>query len=145
MHSGKMSFLLLISLGWCAHAQDPVGVLEGDIRDASGGVVSAAAVTVANHETGFSTKQLSTREGSFHFSALAAGEYDLRASAVGFATFTASAIRIDIGRTVRVPVKLEVETGHSEVNVTGASATLDLGSTIGDVVSSREAADLPLN
>jgi hypothetical protein len=145
MHSGKLSFLLLLSLGWCANAQDPVGVLEGDIKDASGGAVSAAAVTVTNHETGFSAKQLSAREGSFHFSSLPAGEYDLRASAVGFAPFTAPDIRIDIGRTVRVPVKLDVETGHSEVNVSAAVATVDLGSTLGNVVSAIQAVDLPLN
>jgi len=144
MHSGKLSFLLLLSLG-CAYPQDPVGVLEGEIKDASGGAVAAAAVKVSNHQTGFSARQLSTREGSFHFSSLPAGEYGLSASAVGFATFTASAIRIDIGRTVRVPVKLDVETGHSEVNVTGAGATVDLGSTLGNVVSGIQAVDLPLN
>jgi hypothetical protein len=119
-------------------------VLEGEIRDASGGAVYAAAVTVTNHETGFSARRLSTREGSFHFSSLQAGEYDLRANAVGFATFTA-ALRIDIGSTVRVPVKLEVETGHSEVNVSGTGATVDLGSTLGNVVSGLQATDLPLN
>jgi hypothetical protein len=145
MHSGKLSFLLLLSLGWCANAQDPVGVLEGEIKDASGGAVSAAAVTVTNHGTGFSAKQLSTREGSFQFLSLPAGEYELRAGAVGFAPFTAPAVRIDIGRTVRVPVKLEVETGHSEVNVSAAAATVDLGSTLGNVVSAIQAVDLPLN
>ncbi len=129
---------------WCAHAQDPVGVLEGEIRDASGGVVSAAALTVTNHETGFSIKQLSAREGSFHFS-LPAGEYDLHASAAGFAAFSASAIRIDIGRTVHVPVKLEVATGHTEVNVSGEAVTVDTSQTLGNVISEREATELPLN
>jgi len=145
MHSGKLSFLLLLSLGWCVRAQDPVGVLEGEIKDASGGVVSGAAVAVTNRETGFGSRQVSTREGSFRFSSLPAGDYDLRASAVGFAVFTASDIRIDIGRTVRVPVKLAVEAGHTEVNVLGNGATVDLGSTLGNVVSGSQATDLPLN
>lgn len=101
MRSGNIIVLVLLSL-WCAHAQDPVGVLEGEIRDASGGVVSTAVITATNHETGFAIKQPTSREGSFHFS-LPAGEYDLRASAAGFAAFSASAIRIDIGRTVRIP------------------------------------------
>ena len=88
------------------------------MRDASGGAVSAAALTVTNHATGFSVKELSGRDGSFHFS-LPAGEYDLRANAAGFAAFSTSAVRVDIGRTVHVPIKLEVETGHTEVNVFG--------------------------
>jgi hypothetical protein len=143
MHSKGIGLLLALSL-WCAHAQDPVGVLEGEIRDASGGVVSAASLAVTNRETGFGIKQLSAREGSFHFS-LPAGEYDLRASAAGFASFAASAIRIDIGRTVRVPIKLEVATGHTEVNVSADAVTVDTSPTLGNVVSQREAADLPLN
>ncbi len=126
-------------------AQDPVGVLEGHVKDSSGGSVSAAEVSASNQQTGFRAKQRSAEDGTFHFSSLPAGEYDLRVTADGFAAFTASAIPIDIGRTVRVPVKLEVAAGHSEVNVSGTGATVDIGSTLGDVVSSHEATDLPLN
>jgi hypothetical protein len=143
MHSGKLSLLLVLSL-WCARAQDPVGVLEGEVRDSSGGVLSAATLTVTNHETGLSIKQLSAREGAFHFS-LPAGDYDLRASAAGFAAFSASDIRIDVGRTVRVPIKLEVAAGHTEVNVSGEAVTVDTSQTLGNVVSEKEATDLPLN
>ena len=56
-----------------------------------------------------------------------------------------SAIRVDIGRTVQVPIKLEVETGHTEVNVSGQVVTVDTSQTLGNVVSEREATDLPLN
>ena len=63
----------------------------------------------------------------------------------GFAPFQASAIRINIGRTVRIAVKLEVAAGHTEVTVSATGATVDLGSTLGNVISSREATDLPLN
>ena len=63
----------------------------------------------------------------------------------GFAAFTASAIRIDIDRTVGVPVQLTVAAGHSEVKVSGTGATVDLGPTLGNVVLSQEAIDLPLN
>jgi hypothetical protein len=40
---------------------------------------------------------------------------------------------------------LDVAAGHSEVNVTASGATIDLGTTLGNVVSGRETADLPLN
>jgi hypothetical protein len=73
------------------------------------------------------------------------GDYELRVSAQGFAAFGAAPIRIDINRTVRVPVKLEVEGGRSEVTATASAATVDVGSTLGNVVSAREATDLPLN
>ena len=137
--------MLFLCLCWNLEAQDPVGVLEGQVRDTSGALVSAAEVGVTNHQTGFSVKQHSADDGSFHFSSLPVGEYDLRVNADGFAAFTASAIRIDIERTVRIPVKLDVAAGHSEVNVSGTGAMVDLGPTLGNVVSSKEATDLPLN
>lgn len=145
MRPGKFRIFLWLSLAWFAHAQDPVGVLEGEITDSSGGVVPAAAVTVTNRDTGFTSKQFSTREGSFHFSSLPAGQYDLKAAAPGFATFTASALRIDIGRTVRIPVRLQVGAEHVDLNVNGTAVMVDLGTTLGNVISERQAVDLPLN
>lgn len=147
MHSSlaKNCVWLCVCFCWRALAQDPVGVLEGQVQDASGAAVPAAVVTVTNHQTGFNVKQPSSDSGSFHFSSLLAGEYALQVSAPGFSTYTAPAIRIDVGRTVRVPVKLVVAAGHSEVNVTAVGATVDLGTTLGNVVSSHEATDLPLN
>ncbi|MCU1276044.1 MAG: hypothetical protein JWO48_3475, partial [Bryobacterales bacterium] len=141
----KSCLLLFVCLCWCARAQDPVGVLEGQVKDASGSIVSAAEITATNRQTGFHAVQRSADDGSFHFSSLPAGEYDLRVGAEGFAAFTASLIRIDIGRTVRIPVRLEIAAGHTEVNVSGTGATVDLGPTLGNVVSSHEATDLPLD
>jgi hypothetical protein len=120
-------------------------VLEGQVKDASGGLVSGATVIVTNHETGFSAKQRSAADGSFHFSSLLAGEYDLGIGAPNFAAFTASAIRIDIGRTIRIPVSLEIAAGRSEVKVASASANVELDTTLGNVVSTQETEDLPLN
>lgn len=141
----KFPLVPFLFLFWRLQAQDPVGVLEGRVRDSSGGSVSAAEVTASNRQTGFSAKLRSADDGAFHFSSLPAGDYDLRVTADGFATFTASAIRIDIGRTVRIPVNLQVAAGHTEVSISATGATVDLGSTLGDVVSSHEATDLPLN
>jgi len=141
----KASLVICVFLALQLQAQDPVGILEGHVKDASGGAVSAADVVASNQQTGFSAKQRSADDGSYHFSSLPAGEYDLHVTKDGFAAFTASAILIDIGRTVRLPIKLEVAAGHSEVNVSATGATVDLGSTLGDVVSSHEASDLPLN
>ena len=58
--------------------------------------------------------------------------------------FPIASIRIDVNRDVRIPIKLEIASAHSEVSVV-ATAALDMGSAVGNVVSSREATDLPLN
>jgi len=140
-----IAIFVLVSTSFVARAQEPVGVLEGQIQDPSGAIIADAEVAARNAQTGFITKQRSSSDGAYYFSHLAVGDYELRVTAPGFAPFTASAIRLDIGRTVRIPVKLEVAGGTNVVEVIADGATIDVGPTLGNVVSAREAVDLPLN
>lgn len=134
--------LCLFVTGW---AQEPIGALEGQITDASNGVVSAAQVTARNVQTGLARSAYSLPSGTFHISNLPAGEYAIEVSANGFAPFSAKAVRVNIGQTALYNIQLEVASAHSEVNVIGQAVTVDTSPTIGDTVQSREAADLPLN
>ncbi len=65
--------------------------------------------------------------------------------ATGFAPFSSSPIRIDIGQVVKYPVALQLAGAHAEVNVAGQTVMVDTSQTIGDVVLADQAADLPLN
>ncbi len=126
-------------------AQDPTGVLEGRVADPSGATVPRAGVTAQNQATGFVASQTTTQAGTFHFSYLPVGIYNLRVNAPGFSDFEATGIRIDVDRVVSFPVSLQIATSKTHVDVTGIGATVDVSSTLGNVVSSREATDLPLN
>jgi hypothetical protein len=137
--------LLFVLLCAIANAQDTIGTLEGQIEDPSSARVPGAEVSVHNAQTGLTRTEHSSREGSFHFSNLPVGEYSLDVKADGFAAFSVSPIRIDIGQVVAYPVTLRVAGGHAEVKVTAQTVMVDTSQTIGDVVSSAEAADLPLN
>jgi hypothetical protein len=127
------------------HAQDPVGALQGAVRDPSGATVASAAVTVENAQTGFRRAALTTARGVFYFANLPVGEYSLQVAVSGFVTYSVPRIRVDVGRVVNLPVDLTIATRHQEVNVVEAGATVDLGNALGNVVLSREAEDLPLN
>ena len=107
-------FSLLLVCPW-GYAQDPTGVLEGQVFDPANAVVIHAVVTAQNAQTGFSATQQSGKDGSFHFSSLPVGDYELRVAAVGFAPFTVAGIHIDINRTVRFPANLVIAGGRSEV------------------------------
>ena len=126
-------------------AQDPTGVLRGQITDPSAATVPNAKVVAQNTSTGFAATQESSQNGNFHFSYLPVGEYDLHVFAEGFADFSANHIRIDVDRTVNVPVSLELRSRGDLIDVTANAATVDISSTLGNVVSSQEAVDLPLN
>jgi hypothetical protein len=137
--------LLCASLCAIASAQDPTGTLEGRITDPSSALVLGADVNVTNPQTGLTRTVKSSGDGAFHFSNLPVGEYTLTVNAAGFAPFSASSIRLDIGQIVTYPVALQLTGAYAEVHVTAETVMVDTSQTIGNVVSSAEAEDLPLN
>ncbi len=137
--------VLVMSLCPIANAQDPIGTLEGHIADPSSAVVSGADVSVHNAQTGLTRTVRSSREGSYHFSNLPTGEYTLTVNATGFAPFSVSPVRVDIGQIVTYPVALQLAGARAEVVVAAQTVTVDTSQTIGDVVLADQATDLPLN
>lgn len=137
--------LLFLFICAVSRAQDPIGVLEGQVEDPAGASVGNATVTLENAQNGRKLTLRTPPQGIFHFSNLPVGEYSMTVAAAGFATYSVSPIRIDIGRLIRVPVKLQLAGGRTVVDVQAPAASIDMGVTLGNVVSSREATDLPLN
>ncbi len=137
--------LCVLLLCACVNAQDPIGTLEGQVADPSSARVSGAAVSVRNAQTGLTRTVLSSRDGTFHLSNLPVGEYALTVKATGFARYSVSSIRIDIGQVMTYTAALQVAGEHAEVNVAGQMVMVDTSQTIGDVVSASEASELPLN
>jgi hypothetical protein len=126
-------------------AQAPIGTLEGQIADPASALVSNAAVSVRNAQTGLTRTVISSHQGVFHFSDLPVGTYLLAVKAQGFAPYSAPSIRIDIGEVVSWPVRLQIASEHTDVNVSGQAVTVDTSQTLGNVVSEKQAVDLPLN
>ena len=137
--------LLLVCLCVLVRAQAPIGTLEGQITDPAAALVSNAEVSVHNTQTGLTRTIRSSRQGAFHFSDLPVGLYLLDVKAQGFAPYSASSIRLDIGQVVSWPVQLRIAGEHSVVNVSGEAVTVDTSPTIGNVVSEKQVVDLPLN
>jgi len=107
--------------------------------------VSGAQVSAQNVQTGLRQTVVTSRQGTFRFSTLPVGDYSLTVAAPNFAPFSASPIRIDVGRVVNYPVQLEIASSHTKVDVQAQTATIDTSTALGNVVSEREATDLPLN
>src|SRR5581483_2258753 len=138
-----LQLCLLITL--LARAQDPTGTLEGQISDASGAVVPNCGVTITNAATGFTANQQSSASGAFRFSYLPVGSYRLSVSMKGFSTYEANDIQIDVNRVVNLPLTLALAGQKETVDISAAAATVDVSSTLGNVVTSHDAVDLPLN
>src|ERR1035438_3663220 len=137
--------LLLVCLCVLVRAQAPIGTLEGQITDPDALPISNAEVSVHNTQTGLTRTIRSSRQGAFHFSDLPVGLYRLEVKAQGFAPYSVSSIRLDIGQVVIWPVQLRIAGEHSVVNVSGEAVMVDTSPTIGNVVSEKQVVDLPLN
>src|SRR3974390_1048258 len=136
---------VLVALCIPAFAQEPTGVVTGSVTDPCGATVAKAIVRITAVATSKSEQVNPPEGGSFTFAALPAGTYELRVTADGFQTFVTPNIKVEINRTVRVPVQL-VLGGYDVVEVNAAAQRVETGSTsLGETVSEREIVDLPLN
>ena len=73
----------LFFVAYSAHAQFKAS-LQGTVQDAQGGVVSGAAVTVANQATGATRSTESSDQGYYRVSELPPGFYSVTVQAAGF-------------------------------------------------------------
>ncbi len=101
-------------------AQGVTGHLEGQIVDASGGVVPGAAVTITNRGTNRTRETLTTGDGTFVFVDLLAGTYDLAVVLEGFKTIRQEGIAVAATERVKLtPFVLEIGSTQAEITVRG--------------------------
>jgi hypothetical protein len=106
-----------------ALAQSPnTATLVVVVVDQSGGVVSDAAVTVANSATGTTREAISGDDGSASIAALSlTGTYTVSVSRIGFTAEDVRDLTLRAGETATVKVKLVASGGQTEVTVYGTA------------------------
>jgi hypothetical protein len=127
-------------------AQTATGQITGTVRDASGGVISQAKVTVANDRTGFTRQGTTNESGAYTFALLPVGTYSVTAEAAGFQPAKRADINLNVDQVARIDLDLTV--GSTKETVTVEASTLAVEtetSTVGQVVNERQVTQLPLN
>ena len=104
-------------------AQTTTGTLRGTVRDTSGAVLPGATVEV----TGAAGTQTAVADanGQYRFQALTPGVYTLKATLDGFKTIVMEGLRVEVGRTFDVDLRLEVGAVAETVTVSGESPLID--------------------
>ncbi|WP_446744197.1 TonB-dependent receptor [Silvibacterium acidisoli] len=104
---------VLFVIGLQGAAQTSTGTITGHVQDTGGAVLVSAKVSIDP-----SGRQVPTdNQGSFRFANLAAGQYTLTASYVGFKSFS-STVTVTAGQTADVTAALEVLSAQDSVMVT---------------------------
>src|SRR6266511_1147454 len=88
--------------------QSAAATLRGRVVDPNGAVVSGAQVIAKHKATGVRRTTTTNDEGLFVISKLAAGDYEVRAQAKGFADKVLSVITLQVGQTFTLGLTLTV-------------------------------------
>lgn len=119
-----------------AHAQSSkVGAaIEGEVSDASGGLVPQASITLRNSDTGQSRTLRADARGFFRAEQLPVGTYEIRVEHSGFTAYHETAIQVTLGQTIHLNIVLSLPSASQQVTVSAHSSAIDVRQT--SVVSS---------
>jgi hypothetical protein len=135
--------LLAALLTW---GQTSTSQISGTVRDNSGAVVPGASVTITNEQTGVNYRQQTTAAGFYSFPALPVGFYSVNVEAKGFKTAVLTRNELVVNTPLTVDMALEVGQVNEVVSVEAKSELLQTSNaTVGNVVTTKEATELPLN
>jgi hypothetical protein len=144
-----VSLIAVLLFGGCfaAMGQATSGDIVGTVLDRSGAAISGAAVTAINTDTGVSTTVQASKVGEFRIPNLLPGNYDISASANGFATFTLKNFTVTLNSTGTARLVLPVATTSTNVQVSAeAGVTIDTTTTqLQTYFESEELKNLPIS
>ena len=136
---------LLVSTSAFAQSQASNGLIEGVVKDSSGGVLPGVTVTVTNTSTGESKAFVTDGSGNYRAPLLSLGTYKVRVELSGFKAYERAGFSLSAGQNVVVNAVLETGVMTETVVVTGEAPVANPGKIdIGRTISEAEIKNLPL-
>ena len=139
-------FSMFLALATPLWAQKDAGAIVGLVRDPSGAVVTGAKVTVTDVDRGQSFSATTNESGEYVASPLHVGRWVVAVEHAGFKKAVSPPVEVNVQDRVAVNVMLQAGQVNELVVVTGTAPLLQTEtSELGQVVDSRQVANLPLN
>jgi hypothetical protein len=137
--------LSVLTFATLAYGQAATGRLSGTVSGPDG-LIANATVVVTDNQTKQSHTATTNAQGAFSFPQLAVGSYTVTFSASGFKTFTATDVRIDVGKEYDLTPTLEVGAIQEQVNVfAGADIVNSTNAELSNTVTETQMLGLPIN
>ena len=141
--TASVIFIIAVSVSL---AQMPTATILGAVRDASGAVIPGVSLTARNLETGQTRTAATGLDGSYRFSAMPVGSYEVRAEHAGFRSAARMGLTLSVSQEAVVNFALEVGAVEQTVEVSAEAPLVNTTSgSLGGLVDSDRIADLPLN
>ncbi|MCI0625758.1 MAG: carboxypeptidase regulatory-like domain-containing protein [Acidobacteria bacterium] len=137
-------FLVLLNCAPIA-AQTVTATLVGAVRDASGGAIPQAAVTVRHIATNATRNASTNEQGNYTLTHLRPGVYQVEAEHRGFKRAIVENVELLVEQTARVDLVLPVGEVTESVEVTSAPLLVATDSSaVGQVIDQNQMVNLPL-
>jgi hypothetical protein len=146
MRRTSLCFLLCCVATATAFAQVDTGTIAGSVRDSQGAGVASASVTFVETATNTTTKTQTDGSGDYASPPLRPGSYKVTAAAPGFKTATRGTLLVRVQDRLRLDFDMAVGAVSENVVVTAETPAIQTDtSSLGEVVSSEQITELPLN
>ena len=142
------AMVLFVSVGSIsAQAQASTADLSGIVTDSQDAIVPGAAVTARSSATNITRTATTDSEGRYRIFALPPGEYELSAEAATFKKTIISPVRLTVGQSAELIIKLEVGGQDVVVNVSGDSVDLveTTRTSVSNTIDRQRIENLPIN
>lgn len=140
--------LFMLFLGsTAAFAQIGTSTVRGTVTDEQGAAIGGATVTLVNPTTNATRTQTTGADGSYSFSGIPVGVYNLKVEAANFKQALIETVQATVDGTTTQNISLAVGRTDEVVTVTGDSAEALVNrqdATIGNTISQRQIIELPL-
>jgi hypothetical protein len=122
------------------------GSLSGTVADKTGSVISGATVRITSQTTGLTRDAKTDDSGHYLAPLLPVSVFTIRVEAQGFQTTEQKDIRLQVDEQREINFALNPASVSTTVDVSAAEVSVETSNpTLGQVITSEEVADLPLN
>ncbi|HXI30707.1 MAG TPA: carboxypeptidase regulatory-like domain-containing protein, partial [Vicinamibacterales bacterium] len=129
-----------------ASAQFDTAAVVGTVRDASGGIVRDAKVTLTSIETGVSVARTTNADGTYEFTTVKPGLYVVSSEKDGFSIALVDNVQVQVAARLRVDLQMAVGQLSERVVVTAASPLVETDtSQRSQVITGEQMRELALN
>src|ERR1700687_4073044 len=122
------------------------GSLSGNVTDKTGSVIIGATVKITSQGTGLTREAKTDGTGYYLVPLLPVGFYTIRVESQGFRTTEQKDIRLQVDEHLEIDFSLNPASVSQTVEVSATEVAVETANpTLGQVITSEQVADLPLN
>jgi hypothetical protein len=144
--SSLIFFVLLFACALATPAQQETATITGEVKDASGGLVPKAAITVTNIRTNITVNTETNDQGSYTVTSLKPGDYTVTVEKSGFSKTLRSGVTLQVAQFTRIDIMLQAGQISETIEVASGAPLLETeNSSRGSVIDQKKIVELPLN